>query len=131
MKPFAKVVSTILLTFVGFTALYGGWALMIDPTGEVLQMPVAYLYLSPFKNYFIPGAILFFVLGLGTILILPAVVLGKSNSIIFLILAGVVLNLWIISQMIMLGEINWFHAIYLSIGLMLILIGVIFRRVKS
>jgi hypothetical protein len=130
MKFFLKALAIILLIVVGLTALYGGWALMIDPSGEILQMPVTQLKLSPFENYFVPGAILFFALGWGSILVLPAVVLGKSNSHTFLILAGAVVSGWIIAQMIMLAQINWLHVIYISIGSALIFIGVKVKRFK-
>jgi hypothetical protein len=104
---------------------------MVDPSGEILKMPVTQLKLSPFENYFAPGAILFFVVGWGSILVLPAVVLGKSNSPTLLILAGAVVRGWIIVQMIMLSEINWLHAFYISVGATLILIGVKFKGLRA
>jgi hypothetical protein len=38
---------------------------MLGPHGELLPLPVSALAGSPFADYFVPGAILFFVIGLG------------------------------------------------------------------
>ena len=48
----------------GIGAIGGGLALMAGPNGEVLPLPVAALSGSPFANYFVPGAILFAVIGM-------------------------------------------------------------------
>ncbi|WP_146198551.1 hypothetical protein [Rhodohalobacter mucosus] len=64
-----------LILFQGVSGLFGGAALVADPSGEFLSMPVSMLEGSPFDNFLIPGFILFTVLG-----ILPVVVffgLGK------------------------------------------------------
>ena len=53
--------------FQALSGLFGGFALTFYPSGEMLNMPLNYLNNSPFDNYFIPGIILFVILG-----ILPA-----------------------------------------------------------
>jgi hypothetical protein len=123
MKTNLKIIGVILLSFVGFTALYGGGALMIDSSGELIHLSVAKLKFSPFKDFFIPGAILFVVLGWGSLLVLPFVLNGTPKATNFLILAGVTISGWVVVQMIMLLEINWLHILYLSIGMMLIMVG--------
>ena len=52
-----------LLLAVG--ALAGGLALMAGPGGQIIQLPVSELAGSPFTDYFVPGAVLFTVLGVG------------------------------------------------------------------
>lgn len=59
-----------LMLFQGISGLYGGIALVIDPTGELLQMPISMLENSPFNNFLVPGVILLTMLG-----IFPMVVL--------------------------------------------------------
>jgi hypothetical protein len=54
-----------LEVFLGIGALGGGIALMLGPRGEIIPLPVSALAGSPFDTYFVPGLILFFVLGLG------------------------------------------------------------------
>jgi hypothetical protein len=123
MNSSLRIVAIGLLSFVGFTALYGGWALMIDPSGGILNMPVDKMRFSPFDNYFIPGLILFVVLGWGSLLLLPILVKRKEKTNGFLILAGMTLSGGITVQMIMMGEINWLHHVYLIVGLTLLFLG--------
>src|SRR3981081_265412 len=59
------VTAIVLETFLGLGAAGGGLALMAGPNGEILLLPVSALSGSPFANYFVPGAILFTVLGIG------------------------------------------------------------------
>lgn len=42
---------------------------MIDPTGELLQMPLSMLEGSPFDNFLIPGIILLMILGVFPIVV--------------------------------------------------------------
>jgi hypothetical protein len=61
---FAKA-AIALEVFLSGGALGGGGALMLGPRGEILPLPVSALRGSPFDTYFVPGLILFGVLGLG------------------------------------------------------------------
>lgn len=54
-----------LEVLLGVGAVGGGIALMAGPNGAILPLPVSALAGSPFTDYFVPGAILFTVLGLG------------------------------------------------------------------
>jgi hypothetical protein len=53
-----------LILFQGISGLFGGFALIIDQTGELLQMPLSMLEGSPFDTFLIPGIILLTVLGI-------------------------------------------------------------------
>src|ERR1700675_4759426 len=61
----AAVALEILLSI---GALGGGLVLMIAPRGEILPLPLSALAGSPFDTYFVPGLILFGVLGLGPLI---------------------------------------------------------------
>ena len=54
----------ILMLFQGISGLIGGVALVIDPSGELLQMPLSMLEGSPFDTFLIPGIILLTILGI-------------------------------------------------------------------
>ena len=53
-----------LILFQGISGLFGGIALVIDPSGELLQMPLSMLAGSPFNTFLIPGIILLIILGI-------------------------------------------------------------------
>ena len=131
MKKLFKSISIILLSFLAFTALSGGWLLIADPSGGIMDMPVSEMRFSPFKDYLIPGIILFSVLGCGSLVLLSFVVFNKTNSNLLLILAGIVVNGWIIVQMIMLAQINWLQFVFVVVGLALIVSGVMLNRVRN
>jgi hypothetical protein len=62
-RPFSVYVLMFLLLFLGISAIYGGYNLIVDPSGGQLQLPSGWIESTPFKNYLIPGLILFTVLG--------------------------------------------------------------------
>jgi hypothetical protein len=62
-KPFPVYMLLILLFFQALSAIFGGGALVLDPSGGLLQMPLELLQHSPFPNYFLPGLFLLVVLG--------------------------------------------------------------------
>ena len=55
----------LLEVLLSIGALGGGLILLIAPRGEIMPLPLAALAGSPFDTYFVPGLILFGVLGLG------------------------------------------------------------------
>jgi hypothetical protein len=63
-RPLALYGLIALLALLGVAAVYGGGALVADPTGAGLQLPLSYLDGSPFRDYSIPGIILLLVLGI-------------------------------------------------------------------
>jgi hypothetical protein len=53
----------VLLVLQGVGGIFGGAALVLSPSGDLLQMPTSYLDGSPFSDYLIPGLLLLTVLG--------------------------------------------------------------------
>lgn len=66
MKPTAaRNILISLLLFLGVSAIGGGGALIISPSGKLLGgLPLSILAQSPFPDFLIPGIILFTILGL-------------------------------------------------------------------
>ncbi len=59
-----RITAIILLLLNAIGALWGGFGLIYDPSGEFMQMPLDFLRHSPFPNYLVPGIILFVFNGL-------------------------------------------------------------------
>jgi hypothetical protein len=123
MNKASKRLAIILLSIVGLPAIFGGWMLMSDPSGESIGLTAQLLQLSPFNDYFIPGSILFFIIGLGSLMVIPMVVKGTPRATSCLVLAGLALCFWITVQMIMILEVNWLNSIYLLLGIGLLWLG--------
>jgi hypothetical protein len=67
MKLFNRTLDLYLLVlivaFEAIGALYGGWGLIVDPTGKKIKLPPGMIENSMFQDYLIPGIILFTFLG--------------------------------------------------------------------
>lgn len=119
-----------LETFLGLGAIGGGLALMAGPNGEILPIPVSALAGSPFSNYFVPGVILFTLLGIGP---LGAAVLAWRRHPIAPVLAvavGGALLIWLVVEIVIVGYSNDppLQAWYLALGVVIALVGVGWMR---
>ncbi len=76
MNPItARNILISLLSFLGLGAIGGGTLLIISPSGKLLGgLPLSILDHSPFKDFLIPGIILFLVLGLFPCLLSAALI---------------------------------------------------------
>lgn len=63
-RPFALWLLLFCLLFLGLGGLYGGIAMLTDPTGGSLQLTEV-LPLLPISDFILPGVFLLFVMGLG------------------------------------------------------------------
>ena len=123
-----RLTAIILLAFNGIGAMYGGSMLIYDPSGEMLGLPIEILKHAPFSDFFLPGLILFIILGLGSI-VSCIVTIMKIRSYPFLIIfSGLAITIWISVQMLMLQGVHWAHILYGLIGMTLIFLGVILRK---
>ena len=103
---------------------------MAGPNGEILPIPVAALSGSPFANYFVPGAILFTILGIGP---LGAAVLAWRRHPVAPMLTfavGGALLIWLIVEIVIVGYSNDppLQAWYLGLGVVISLVGVGWMR---
>ncbi|WFR54913.1 hypothetical protein QA584_14940 [Anaerocolumna sp. AGMB13025] len=106
----------VLHILVGVGALFGGFAAITDPLSP-LGAPVDMLKKSPFHDFFIPGLLLFCVIGLGN-LFSGAMFFAKSKyqgyiSSVF----SWALVIWIVVQVIMLQAVAFLHVLFFFIGL--------------
>lgn len=123
MKTFLKIVALMLLALNGAGAFYGGWHLITHPDGSSLQMPLSYLEHSPFEDFFYPGFILFIANGLFSWFVFAAYLFRLKDYKLLVIAQGIVLTVWIATEMLMLQSIHWLHLVYGPVGLLLIMIG--------
>lgn len=113
----------IIYFFIGITAVGGGAALMISPDGSILHMPVTDLAPSPFTNYFIPGLILFTIMGIGSFRMAYLFKNGRYRLSTLLIISGTMVNGWILTQMVMIQKLHGLQFLYLAIGIYFLYLG--------
>jgi hypothetical protein len=93
----------ILITLQGSSGLFGGVLLIIDPSGELLNLSINLLKKTPFHNYLIPGLILFNILGIIPFIVLNGLWKNRSWSWYGSLIVSVALIIWIFAEVLMIG----------------------------
>ncbi|PAF30432.1 hypothetical protein [Paenibacillus sp. 7516] len=121
----------ILHGFLGIGAIIGGGGLIIDPSGNILQMPNSLLEHSPFRNFLIPGIVLLLVLGIMPIVIAISLVtqchwkIGVKLNLYpdrhwawtFSLYTGFALHIWIMVQVFWIQHVSVIHLVYFAWGI--------------
>ncbi len=129
-----------LLSFLGLSALGGGGALILSPSGKLLGgLPLSILERSPFQNFLIPGIILFVVLGLVPCLLVFALLKKQENKIAeyfnffkdmywawsFSIYVGFALIIWIQVETIYIQAVGWLQTFYMFFAIPLLFVALL------
>jgi len=91
------------MTFQSLSGLFGGLMLILDPTGNSLNMPLSLLNNSPFNDYLVPGLILFLILGMIPFVVLNGLWKRKNWSWYGSLLVSLALIIWIAVEVLMIG----------------------------
>jgi hypothetical protein len=148
MKSKSKSIEIYLLVFlVGIEAvgaLFGGYNLIKDPSGESIKLPIKLIEATFFPNYLIPGIILFLFLGLFPILLIYPLILkprwkrfnflniypGYHWAWTYTLYTSIILISWINLQVMILGTGSIVQGAYGMFGV-IILILTLMPRVKQ
>jgi hypothetical protein len=98
---FHALTATVLLQ--GISGLVGGYALLADPSGGLIGLPLAWLEGTPFSDYFVPGIVLFSVLGMCPLVVAWGLWRGYSWAWYGSLLVGTGLAIWILVEIAMIG----------------------------
>ncbi len=116
MKKLLFVTQGCIQILVGIGAAVSGMLFIIRPSGELLQAPVEMLAGSPFRDFFIPGIILFLVNGIGQLLA-GVITLRRHRCAAFTgAVFGIGLMIWIFVQVNMIGGGHILQYSYFFIG---------------
>lgn len=102
-KPISLYFLMGCILFQGVSGLFGGTALVIDPTGELLRMPISMLEGSPFENFLIPGLILLTILGVFPMVVFYGLWKQSNWSWMGALMVSVALIIWIGVEIWMIG----------------------------
>jgi hypothetical protein len=118
----AALVLEVLLS-VG--ALGGGLILVVAPRGEILPLPLSALAGSPFDTYFVPGLILFGVLGLGPLVAARLAWIRHPLAPTAAFVVGAGLLIWVAVEVAIIGYSNEppLQAIYGILGVAILLVA--------
>jgi len=108
---------------IGFGAVGGGLALVLEPSGSNLGIPLELLKSTPFSTYLVPGIVLLVVNGLGSLVGAAASFTRHWNAGKTAMTLGVFLVAWIMLQVYWFAGFHWLHALYLGLGLLEFVLG--------
>ena len=128
-----------LLGFLSLGALGGGGALTVSPGGQLLGMPRSMLTGSPFRDFLVPGLVLFFVLGVAPGLLAGALVQKPPSRLAEQlncfadmhwawtgsIYVAFALIGWLQLEMVFLRAATWLHAFYMGLALAILLVALL------
>ncbi|MEI7898596.1 MAG: hypothetical protein WCJ26_16285 [bacterium] len=136
----AKNILLVLLSFLGISAIGGGGALIISPSGKLLGgLPLSILEKSPFNDFLIPGIILFVVLGLLPSLTVWALIKKPESKIAeyfnffkdmhwawsFCIYIAFALIIWIQVETIFVQGTGWLQTFYMLFSIPLVFVALL------
>ena len=107
-------------------ALGGGLILMLAPRGEILPLPLSALAGSPFDTYFVPGLILFGVLGFGPLVAARLAWMHHPLAPVAAFVVGAGLLIWVAVEVAIIGYSNEppLQAIYGLLGVAIVLVAI-------
>ena len=119
------IAALVLEVLLSIGALGGGLVLMIAPRGEIMPLPLSALGGSPFETYFIPGVILFGVLGLGPLVAARLVWLRHPLASTAAFVVGAGLLIWVAVEVAIIGYSNEppLQAVYAVLGVAIVFIA--------
>jgi hypothetical protein len=125
MSRVAKL-ALALEAVLGIGALAGGLILMLAPRGEILALPLSALAGSPFDTYFVPGLILFGVLGIGPFVAARLAWLRDPLAPTAAFIVGAGLLIWVAVEIAIIGYSNEppLQAIYGVLGFAILLVAI-------
>jgi len=129
-----------LLLFLGLSAMWGGFFLIISPSGKLLGgLPLSILEHSPFPDFLIPGIILFLMLGFFPCFICLALIKKPTNRLAeyfnlfkdmhwawsFCIYVAFALIIWIQVETIFVQDVGWLQTFYMLYAIPVIFVALL------
>jgi hypothetical protein len=125
----ARQLSIAILFVLCITAFYAGYHMVSDPTGSSLGLPFYLLNGSVFTSYAMIGWLLLFMVGVFSVVTIICIKLKSSIYSFLIMLQGVILFVFIVIQMLLLGETFIIQYAFLIAGIALIGLGALqFQR---
>ena len=113
-----------LLAFAALNAFGGGYYAMSGAKG----VPIEWLGGSLFQNYFIPGLILFFIVG-GAFLVSAVAVFGRLRIARLTTFAAVVIVfIWLSVQVAIIGYVSWMQPVTACVALLILFLALIYLK---
>jgi hypothetical protein len=118
-----KTLLFILVAFIAVTSTLSGLLMISKPDGSILNLPLTLLKGTSFKNFLLPGILLTVIVGGTNLLAVFYNMQRHPKCYNWALAGGIMISGWIIVQIMILNAAHWLHFVYLSVGLIIILIA--------
>ncbi len=118
-----KTILILLTAIVALTSIPSGIMMMIRPDGALLQLDIAILHDTPFRNFFIPGMALSLIAGGSNLLACILNLKKHASRYDWSIVAGLMIGGWITVQIILIGLLHGLQIFYIAAAAFIILIA--------
>jgi hypothetical protein len=118
-----RAVLYILVSFLAATTTLFGMLLIYNPHGQLLSMPLTLLEGNVVTNYLIPGILVSGTVGTVNLLAVFYLLQRQSRAYNYAIAGGLLVIVWVILQMMIIASAHWFYFVYLTAGMLTILIA--------
>ena len=132
MKTSLKIFTVLLLLFLGFGGVFGAWMLITDPSGGKFEWSSELLNGTPFNSFLIPGIILMIANGILPLYTAVAVLMKKKSANWLVLIQGVVVLVWLTTQLLLNPEffVPGMHYPTYAVGLLLVTMGLLLRKLS-
>jgi hypothetical protein len=115
-----KQLFLLFLGFVALTAFIGGAMLVSAPDGHTMHLSLNLLSGGLLHDYTLPGFVLFFVVGGSSLFALMGTIRHHPKAYLFSMVAGLIILIWIIVQIILIRTLYFLQVIYILLGIFIV-----------
>lgn len=119
----ARNLSIAILFLLCISSLYGSYYMITDPTGNSLGLPFYLLNGTMLTSYLMAGWVLLVVVGIFSLITMFSIFRKTNIYSILIMLQGIIICIFIVLQMVLLGETFAIQYVYLISGAALIGLG--------
>jgi hypothetical protein len=130
-KKSISVALGIIQSLVAITAIPAGYSMIIQPDGSKLGIATEILNESPFSDFFIPGLLLFTVIGLGQGFAAVFTFMKLSFYRTFGFVLGIALVIWIMVQVYFINLIHFLQVVLFIIGIVEVILSIYLLNTKK
>lgn len=118
-----KTTLIILTSIVGVLATMIGVMMMAVPDGNMINSNVSILKTTSFRDFKIPGLILFLSVGISNLIAFFYLFINHKSKFSWSISGGILLIIWIVAQFILIESSRWVDIIVITIGALIVFIS--------
>ncbi len=118
-----KSILFITICFVALTTLFAGIILMSVPDGSMLRLPISLLQSTIFKDFRLPGFLLFLFVGGINFLAAFYLLINNKKKFSWTLLAGIITVLWVMIQWMLIDNTLLTDLIYFLAGAFIVLLS--------